>query len=808
MVTVLMRRMNTAPASGSAAPDEILPRSTEAPGLTSDEARRRLQQLGPNAVRDESPAPWRRLAGKFWAPVPWMLEAAIVLQLALGERIEAAVIAALVCFNAALGYLQEGRAQATLRALRSRLALTASVRRDDLWRVIPAAELVSGDVIKLSLGGIVGADARLLDGDVLLDQSMLTGESLPVEAGAGHAVYAGALVRRGEALAEVTATGARTKFGRTADLVRTAHAESSQQQAVLRVVRNLAVFSGTIVVAQVAYASFLGMPTGEIVPLILTAILAAIPVALPATFTLAAALGARSLARCGVLPTRLSAIDEAASLDVLCADKTGTLTRNALVVTAVRAMPGYDERRILELASLASSDGGDDPVDAAIRAAASRGGSAELRPLRFVPFDPSTKMAEAVALDPTGAKVRIVKGAFEKVRGMSSAQPSVQSSAQSSARTVALAEAEKLLAQGFRVLGVALGPAAGPLQLVGLVALSDPPRSDSAGLIAALRAMGVDTAMVTGDAPATAAVVARAVGLGGPICPPGPPPESVRPGQFAVFAGVFPEDKFHLVRAFQKSGHTVGMCGDGVNDAPALRQAQVGIAVCTATDVAKAAAGIVLTEPGLEGIVSAVREGRVTFQRILTYALRSMTQKITQMLLLAVGLVMTGHAVLTPLLMAILMIAGDFLAMSATTDNVRPSSRPDRWRIGDLTLLGIALGLCSLAFCTGVIAVGHFILALGVKPLQTLAAVTLVFSGQAVFYAVRTRGRIWDSRPSLWVILSSVADVSIISLLAAFGVLMAPLAVPIVALVLCGAAALAFVLDAVKYGVLARLGMR
>ncbi len=796
--------MNAVPASGSLPLGEIVrsgrTQSTEhaaALGLTTDEARRRRLELGPNAVREESPAPWRRLARKFWAPVPWMLEAAIVLQVALGERIEAAVIAALVCFNAALGYVQEERAQATLEALRSRLALTARVRRDGLWTTIPAAELVPGDVVKLSLGGVVGADARLLEGDVLLDQSMLTGESLPVEAGPEYDAYAGSLVRRGEAVAEVTATGSRTRFGRTADLVRTAHAASSQQEVVLRVVRNLAVFSGAIVVAQVAYASFLGMPTGEIVPLILTAILAAIPVALPATFTLAAALGARALARRGVLPTRLSAIDEAAGLDVLCADKTGTLTRNELAVTAVRAMPGYDERSVLALAALASSEGGADSVDAAVRAASS---GAELRLVRFVPFDPATKMSEAIAVDPAGTTVRIVKGAFAKICAICSAQPP--------ARAVVLAEAEKLLAQGFRVLGVALGAPDGPLEMTGLIALSDPPRPDSAGLISTLRAMGVETAMVTGDAPATAAVVAREVGLTGPICPPGPLPGTARPGEFAVFAGVFPEDKFHLVRAFQKGGHTVGMCGDGVNDAPALRQAQVGIAVCTATDVAKAAAGIVLTEPGLEGIVSAVKEGRVTFQRILTYTLRSMTQKITQMLLLAVGLVMTGHAILTPLLMAILMIAGDFLAMSATTDNVRASVRPDRWRIGELTILGISLGVCSLAFCTGVLAAGHFTLGLGVRPLRTLAAITLVFSGQAVFYAVRTRGRIWDSRPSPWVILSSVVDVSIISFLAAFGVLMAPLALSIVGLVLCGAAGLAFILDAVKYGVLARLEMR
>ncbi len=304
------------------------------PGLTSEEARRRLQKFGANGVAEVAARPVFAALGKFWAPVPWMLEAAIVLQLVLGEYVEAAFIGALLFFNAALGFFQENRAQATLNALKSRLALNATVRRDGSWKNILAAQLVPGDIIKLSLGGVVGADVRLLNGELLLDQSTLTGESLPVEASAGTTTYAGALVRRGEATAEVTATGARTKFGRTAELVRTAHAVSSQQKAVLGVVRNLVLFNAAIVVAQVAYAVSLKLPILEIIPLALTAILAAVPVALPATFTLASALGARALAKRNVLPTRLSAVDEAATMDILCADKTGTLTQNELAVTA------------------------------------------------------------------------------------------------------------------------------------------------------------------------------------------------------------------------------------------------------------------------------------------------------------------------------------------------------------------------------------------------------------------------------------------------------------------------------------------
>jgi H+-transporting ATPase len=762
-------------------------------GLSSEEARRRLDEFGPNAMPDTGAHPFRMALAKFWAPVPWMLEAAVVLELVRGKYVEAATIAGLLVFNAALGFLQESRAQATLAALKSKLALNASVRRDGAWKTVAATELVPGDVVKLSLGGVVAADVRLTAGEVLLDQSMLTGESVPIEAGADLQTYAGALVRRGEAVAEVTATGARTKFGRTAELVRTAHVVSSQQKAVLRVVRNLAAFNGGVIVLLVGYAFVLKTPLAEVVSLVLTAVLASIPVALPATFTLASALGAQALAKLGVLPTRLSAVDEAATMDVLCADKTGTLTRNALKVTTVSPMPGFDAAHVLTLASLASSDGGQDPVDAAVRAAAGGKEAADAPKLvKFVPFDPATKMSEATVHDTTGGDQRVVKGAFASVIGHAQPSPTVA------------AEADKLEGRGFRVLAVAAGPTTA-MKLVGLIALSDPPRTDSAALIAELKGLGVLTVMVTGDAPATAAIVAHAVGLDGATSPPGPIPKSIRPETFAVFAGVLPEDKFKLVKAFQSEGHTVGMCGDGANDAPALRQAQIGIAVSTATDVAKSAAGVVLTKPGLEGIVAAVKEGRVTFQRILTYTLNSIIKKVVTVLFLIVGLVMTGHAILTPLLMVIVMIAGDFLAMSLTTDNVRPSPLPNAWRIGRLTMAGVVMGVCQLAFCVGVLAVGEFHLNLGIDALRTLAFVALVFSSQATIYAIRGRRRLWGARPSLWLAASSIADVLIASALAVGGIAMTPLSAFVVAGTLVAAAALAFVLALVKAPVFVRL---
>ena len=784
----------------SASPAPVIASADPKPasGLTTTEAGLRLARSGPNAIPDTALHPLQRAFEKFWAPVPWMLEAAIALELVLGKDVEGAIIAVLLVFNAVLGFFQESHAQATLAALKSRLALNASVRRDDAWKTVAAAELVPGDVVKLCLGAVVAADARITSGEVLLDQSMLTGESVPVEAGAGVQTYAGALVRRGEAVAEVTATGARTKFGRTAELVRSAHVESSQQKAVFRVVRNLAACNGVVIVLMVGYAHFLNMPVAEIIPLALTAILASIPVALPATFTLASALGARALARLGVLPTRLSAVDEAASMDVLCADKTGTLTQNALSVTSVQPLPGFNAARVLALAAMASSDGGQDPVDAAIRAAATAAGRHTIADtmtlVTFTPFDPATKRSEATFKDGTGAPQRVAKGAFSAILGLAP-----------TAATAATAAGD-LEAKGYRVLAVAAGTSAA-MRMAGLIALSDPARADSPGLVSALRGLGVRTIMVTGDAAATAAIVAHSVGLDGAVCPAGPIPADVRPEQFSIYAGVLPEDKYKLVKAFQKSDHTVGMCGDGANDAPALRQAQIGIAVSTATDVAKSAAGMVLTKPGLAGIVAAVNEGRLIFQRILTYTLNSITKKIVQVLFLAVALIMTGHAILTPMLMVIIMISGDFLGMSLTTDHVRASATPNAWRIRSLTLAGALMGIGELLLCTGILAYGKYAIGLDLNSLRALAFVVIVFGNQATTYNNRERRHLWASRPSVWVIVASAADILIATCLSVLGIAMTPLPLVLVLGTLAGAAVFAVVFDFVKVPAFRRLAI-
>ena len=757
-------------------------------GLTSDEAARLLAQYGRNEVAEEHEHVLIRILRHFWSPVPWMLEATVVLQLVMGERIEAGLIAALLIFNVALGAFQESRANAALELLKQRLSLTARARRDGRWTELPAALLVPDDVVQLSLATVVPADMRILEGSVVLDQSMLTGESVPVEVGVGKLAYAGALVRRGEAVAVVTATGSATFFGRAAELVRIAHVESAEVKTVLGLVRNLSILNAAIVIGLVAYAHVIALPTPQIIMLVLTAMLSAVPVALPATFTLAAALGAKHLALEGVLLTRLSSLHEAATIDVLCADKTGTLTENKVGVAAVRPLrEGWTENDVLALAALASSSDGRDPIDVAIRRAARAAPAQRQLPTvrTFTPFDPTSKRAEASAQDAEGHEVLIAKGAPAAIAAIAPLD------------AAASQELDALSRAGYRTLAVASGPR-GQMTLFGLVALNDPPRADLAALLGELRALGVPTIMVTGDTAATALTVGRAIGITGAVCPSGQIPDRVTPEQFAIYAGVFPEGKFRLVKALQRSGYAVGMCGDGANDAPALRQAQMGIAVETATDVAKAAAGLVLTTPGLGGIVTAVKEGRTVFQRVLTYTLSILITKCVTLLVLGAGLVLTGHAVLTPMLQALAMFTNDFVSMARTADRATPSPHPNAWRLRDLTLAAIPLASLKFLYDVGVLATGAFHLGLNTGQIQTLIFVMFVFDVQALVYVLRERGRFWNSRPSLLMMLFSLADIAVVSALAISGILMQPLPAKIVLTLFAATLVFALLLDQVK----------
>ncbi|HEV2247334.1 MAG TPA: plasma-membrane proton-efflux P-type ATPase [Terriglobia bacterium] len=732
-------------------------------GLTTAEAHARQRQFGPNAVVEEKAHPVKAFVKRFWAPIPWLLEATIIIQLFLGEKVEAAVIGGLLVLNATLSLLQEGRAQKALALLRQQLRVLARVKRDGAWSTLPAEELAPGDVVHLRQGSIVPADVKLEDGSLLVDQSALTGESAAASVESGKTAYAGSMVRGGEATGEVTATGARTFFGKTAELVRTAGSANRQEHEIVGVVRNLFVVNAAMVVVVVGYGHYVGMSLGFILPLLLTILLASIPVALPATFTLAAALGSLDLSKRGVLITRLSALHDIASMTVLCSDKTGTLTRNQATVNALWPAPGASEQELLHAAALASDPAGQDPVDGAIiKAATDRGWQdGEMERIEFKPFDPATKRAEAVYRDKEGSR-RFMKGA-----------PAVIAKLTGAADTVWQPQAEIIVKRGQRVLAVA-EETSGQIRLVGLLGLEDAVRDDSRSVVSAIRNAGVRTVMVTGDNAITARSVAEQVGISGNVCSP----EKLHGDlcgdalDCAVFAGVFPEDKFRLVRGFQRRGEIIGMSGDGVNDAPALRQAEAGIAVANATDVAKAAAAMVLTSPGLGGVVPAIETSRLVFQRIITYTLNMLIKKIEIMALLVIGFLATRHKPLTPLLMVLFLVLNDFLTMSLSTDRMQYSRHPNRWNTRGILLAASALAACKLVFSLGVFFCAYHVLRLDMPHLQTLMFSTLILSSQAGIYLLRERGHFWQSQPSPFLIASSLLGLGVAAILALGGILM------------------------------------
>ena len=734
---------------------------TTAQGLTAADAAARLAKYGPNAVPEAKAQPWRRLLARFWSPVPWLLEATVVLQLALGKSAEALVIAALLVINAFIGSIQEQRADRALALLRQRLSIMARVRRDGRWQSVPAAALVPGDVVHLRVGDLVPADMYLVDGALLLDQAALTGESLPVEAGPATLAYAGSMVRRGEATGQISATGTGTYFGRTAELVRTARTESHLARLIVRLVRPLVALDLLLVLALFVYALRGGLPLHELLPFALMLLVTAVPAALPATFTLAQAFGARELAARGVLVTRLAAIEEAAAMAVLACDKTGTLTENRLQLAALAPRPPHDQDALLRLAALACDEATQDPIDLAILAAVDARGLRQELPRRreWLPFDPETKRAEAVYELPQGP-LRVVKGA---PRAVAALIPGAD-----------LGDAvQRLAAGGYRVLAVAVG-APQSLALAGLLAFEDPPRADSRAVLERLKALGVRVVMVTGDGLATARAVATRLGIGERACPP----QALRDASgdplrdCDVFARVLPEDKFHLVQRLQHGGRVAGMTGDGVNDAPALRQAEVGIAVANATDVAKAAASMVLTNPGLADVVCAIETSRRVYRRLLTYTLNKVVKTLEIALFLSLGVMLSGSLVVTPLLMVLLLFTNDFVTMAIATDHAPVAARPLHWRVGALFATGAALAVLVLALSFAVYFAARAWLHLPLAQLQTLAFLLLVFTGQGMVYLLRESGHFWRSRPSRWLLAASVTDLALVTLLAVRGILM------------------------------------
>ncbi|MDA8317686.1 MAG: plasma-membrane proton-efflux P-type ATPase [Actinomycetota bacterium] len=742
-------------------------------GLSSAEAAERLETSGPNAVAEARPSRALALARGFWGLVPWMLEAAIGIDLYLDNWVQATVIAALLVFNAGLSFFQQNKAQRALALLRQRLNVTARVRRDGRWQEIPAAGLVPGDVIHLRVGDIVPADVELADGTIEVDQSQLTGESAQVDKEPGATAYSGSLVARGEASGVVSATGTRTYFGKTAELVRVAEAPRRLEILIVRIAKYLAAVVVALAAAVFVYWGVEGRSFLDMLPFGLMLLVLSVPVALPAMFTMSATLGAQGLAQNGILVTRLSAIEDAATMDVVCLDKTGTVTENRLSVEALEPRGSTSSDELLRLAALASDEATQDPIDLAILAAAREHGLSE-GPAReaFVPFDPATKRSEATVRE-DGKVLRVVKGA-----------PAVLTALVRDTDPSTTADVERLSAGGSRVLAVAAGDDT-DLELAGLVALSDPPRPESAELIRRLHASGMKVLLVTGDGEDTARAVATKVGITGAVAPAGTLHEGVDPATisgFEVFAGVLPQDKFALVSALQQAGHVVGMTGDGVNDAPALRQADVGIAVADSTDVAKAAASLVLTRAGLGEITAAVQGSRRIYERMKTFVVTMMARKIGIPVFLAGGVILAGTFAVTPTLAVFLMFGTDIATMTLSTDQVVPSEGPDRWSVTSLVATGAGIGVLLVGVSTAVY-LSKYLFSLSQHQTQTLVFVWLVFgAAQAILYLMRNPRWFWHRPyPSRILAISSVADIVGVGLIAWFGWLTAPISIGLIA---------------------------
>ncbi len=740
--------------------DSVLARlgADPAVGLTEAEVARRLSTTGYNEVPPRRTHPALALARKFTGISAWMLELIMLLSLLQRRWPELLVVSGLLVANALINFALERRAAGVVEALRQRLQVAARVRRDGDWRPLPARELVPGDVVRLRAGDVVPADVRLLAGALALDQSALTGESGDVSHAVGDLLPAASRVRKGEGDGLVVLTGAATYFGRTAELVQLARPTLQVERVIARVVRWLLLIVGTLVAAVLVAALLVHAPLLELLPLALVLLMSAIPVALPVMFTVSMALGSAELARRGVLVTRLSASEDAATMDVLCVDKTGTLTVNALTITGVLPADGHTEAEVLLAGARASEAADQDPIDQAFLAAARESAPADgsARRVAFVPFDPARRRTEAV-VELDGQSVRAIKGAVPEVATACGLSPA------------AVAELERRAADaaagGARVLAVAGGPAEAAPSLRGLVVLRDPPRPDAPELVAALRAQGVRLLMLTGDA----LPVARAVGaeLGLPrIEPVAALEQAATPGGGLAadvdgFAEVYPEDKFRVVQALQRAGHVVGMTGDGVNDAPALRQAEVGIAVAGATDVARGAASVVLTDPGLGNIVALVEQGRVIYQRILSWIINKVSRTLFSATFVAVVFLATGRFVISALAMLLYVFIMDFSKIALGTDRVWPSQQPETWVLRRYIVAGAAVGglmvieaLAALAF-----AWSRFGLAANAGALATFSFQVLLFTAVFSLVSARERRAFWSSWPSRTLGLALTADV-------------------------------------------------
>ena len=774
-------------------------------GLTSQEAALRLQKYGPNTLEEEKVSTLRRLFGYFWGPIPWMIEVAAVLSAVVQHWADFWIIVALLVFNAGVGFWQEYTAGNAVEALKKQLALRARVRRDGRWQEIDAAELVPGDIIRIRLGDVIPADVKIVQGDYLsVDQSALTGESLPVTVREGDTAYSGTVAKQGEVVAEVVATGKDTRFGKTARLVEQARTVSHFQKAVLTIGDYLIYVSLALVAVLLLQQLHRGAPWLDLVQFALILTVASIPVAMPAVLSMTMAVGAAALSRMKAIVTRLESIEEMASMDVLCSDKTGTLTQNRLTLGDIKVFRAADPQEVLLAAALASRPEDRDAIDEAVlEGLKEREALRSYRLSAFVPFDPVRKRTEATVEDAGGRVFHVAKGAPQVIMEMSALTDEERRQVQ---RVV-----DAFAAEGYRALGVARREEGQERwTFLGVLSLFDPPQEDSAETIARAEAYGVHVKMVTGDNLAIAVQIAKKLGLGGNIVPAGRLPLDPDGGLGAAdseaveradgFAEVFPEHKFAIVKLLQARGHITGMTGDGVNDAPALKQADVGVAVSGATDAARAAADLVLTEPGLSVIIRAIEEARRIFERMNAYAVYRISETIRIMFFVVAAMMCFDFYPITAIMIILLAFLNDVPIMTIAYDRTGAEQQPVRWQMHQVITVATAMGVVGVVGSFGMLLIAMDWLKLDVAQIQTYVFLKMAVAGHLVLFVARSRGHFWQRPwPAPVMIWSAIVTKLAATLLAAYGLgLITPITWPEIALVWGYSIVSAVVTDLVK----------
>ena len=747
-------------------------------GLRQAEAKKRLTENGPNEIEEKKTNPLLKFLSYFWGPIPWMIEVAVILSGVVRHWADFFIILVLLLTNAVVGFWEERQAGNAIAALKAKLATQTQVKRDGKWVTLPARELVSGDVIRLRLGNIVPADARLLDGDSMsIDESTLTGESLPATRNAGDAVFSGSIVRRGESNALVYATGTKTYFGKTAQLVQEAHTDSHFQKAVLKIGNYLIVLALVLVTLIIIVALFRRDPLLETLQFALVLTVASIPVAMPTVLSVTMAVGAQKLSQKKAIVSRLVAIEELAGVDVLCADKTGTLTQNKLTLGDPFSVNKIPADQVILNGALASSADNDDTIDLAVLDGVKDQDSLKTyKIVHFTPFDPVHKRTEATVKDADGKTFKVTKGAPQVILALSKNVDQVKPDVEKAVNEFAT--------RGFRSLGVARSEKDGQWQFMGVLPLFDPPWDDAASTIASAVKMGIKIKMVTGDAIAIAQETAKKLGLGTNILDASALGDSKQQETAAVtqsieqadgFAQVFPEHKFHIIDVLQKHHHIVGMTGDGVNDAPALKKADCGIAVSGATDAARAAASIVLTTPGLSVIIAAIKESRRIFQRMNSYSIYRIAETLRVLLLMTLAILVFNFYPVTAVMIVMLALLNDGAILSIAYDNVQYRNQPEAWNMRLVLAISTVLGVIGVVAAFGLFYLGERIFHLDRDHIQTLMYLKLSVAGHLTIFLTRTRGPFWSIRPARILLMAVFGTQTVATLIAVYGLFMTPL---------------------------------